>query len=287
MDAPHPDIPELASIATLAAQSDVWFVDIWGVLHNGVRPYACAVEACRKFRDGGGAVILVSNSPRPCDGVVKQLNDVGVAAAAYDGVVTSGDVTRNLIAGWSGRSVYHIGPERDLPLFEGSGVVLSAPDAAEAIVCTGLFDDETETPADYEDMLALVNAFGVPMICANPDITVERGGRIIYCAGALAMSYAAIGGEVLTAGKPHRPIYDAAMALAAKARGGDVDTSRVLAIGDGVKTDIAGASAYGLKSVFVASAVDVRAGEALTDAARRLFAGWTTTPIAAMRALAW
>ncbi|MFN0219641.1 MAG: TIGR01459 family HAD-type hydrolase [Hyphomicrobium sp.] len=281
------DVPELTSIAPLAAESDVWFVDIWGVLHNGMQPYPQCVEACRTFRNRGGVVILVSNSPRPSGGVIRQLEHVGVPTNSYDDIVTSGDVTRGLLAAWAGRSIRHIGPDRDLPLYDGFHLLRTSAEAADIAVCTGLVDDETETPADYASELALLKSRGLTMICANPDVTVERGGRIIYCAGALAAAYQMLGGAVLTAGKPHAPIYDAAMLAAAAAGGRDVDKTRILAIGDGVKTDIAGARAYGLKSVFIASAVDVNPGEALSDAAHRLFAGADPAPVGVMRALAW
>lgn len=287
MNASGPTIPELTSIAPLAGSADVWFVDIWGVMHNGVRPYPGAVDACIAYRRGGGSVILVSNSPRPREGVVRQLDEIGVPHDAYDDVVTSGDVTRRLIATWRGRLIRHIGPERDAPLFAGFDVTRTGAETADVAVATGLFDDERETPDDYRDELASLKARDLTMICANPDIKVERGGRVIFCAGALAEAYAQIGGRVLTAGKPHAPIYDAAIALAENLRGAEVAVSRVLAIGDGVKTDIAGAAAYGLRSVFVASAVDVRRGERLPDAANRLFRDFSTSPIGAMRALAW
>lgn len=286
-DASDIRIPELDSIAEVAASSDVWLVDIWGVMHNGVRPYASAVDACIEFRRRGGSVILVSNSPRPRDGVVRQLDDIGVSKDAYDGAVTSGDVTRRLIAAWRGRTIRHIGPERDALLFAGFDVTRGALETADVAVVTGLFDDERETPDDYSDELAALKARELTMICANPDIKVERGGRVIYCAGALAHAYEQIGGRVLTAGKPHAPIYDAAMALATDLRGVAPLRERVIAIGDGVKTDIAGAAGYGLRSIFVASAVDVKRGEPLTDAAARLFAGASGAPIGAMRALAW
>ncbi len=287
MTAPSHDIAECSSLAPLAATADAWFVNIWGVLHNGVRPYPDAVEACRRFREGGGTVILVSNSPRLRPGVIRQLDDIGVAADAYDDVVTSGDVTRRLIEPWRGRAVRHIGPERDALIFDGFGVRRAAADEADIAVCSGLFDDEAETPKDYERELATLRARELTMICANPDLKVERGGRVIYCAGAIAAAYEAIGGSVLTAGKPHAPIYEAAMAAVAAARGCAVEKSRVLAIGDGVATDIAGAAAFGLRSVFVASRIDMNSGEDLRQAARRLFGDWKTPPVCVMPALAW
>jgi HAD superfamily hydrolase (TIGR01459 family) len=283
------DIPVFSSIAPLASESDLWFVDVWGVIHNGVRPIASSVAACEAFRDKGGTILLVTNAPRPRDSVVEQLDRIGVSRTAYDGIVSSGDVSRSLIAEWAGRRILHIGPERDLPLFSALPAPPNASvDDAEVAVCSGLYDDETETVADYAAMIAGLKARNVPMICANPDRTVERGGRIVYCAGAIAAAYEALGGEVCYAGKPYSPIYEMAMALGAKLRGAPVPKERALAIGDGVATDIEGAGRFGIRSVFVASGVHVANGESIADAATRLFAsGNVARPVAVMRDLVW
>ena len=280
-------IDVLSSIEPLGPGRDVWFLDIWGVLHNGVKPFAGAVAACRKFRETGGHVILVSNSPRPRDGVVKQLDAVGVAREAYDAVITSGDVSRRLIAAHNGETVFHLGPERDLALYEGTGAKPGNANEARVVVCTGLFDDERETPANYSAQLASFKARGLEMICVNPDIKAERGGRIIYCAGALAEAYQTIGGKIHYAGKPYAPIYQEAFALAEGLKGKPVAKSQVLAIGDGVKTDIAGALSAGIDAVFVSSGVHVEPGEQLTRAAARLFPNANSRPIAIMNRLVW
>lgn len=281
------DIPEINSIEPLAATSDVWFLDIWGVLHNGRKPFDSAVAACHKFRQSGGTVVLVSNSPRPREGVISQLIAIGVDVHAYDTVVTSGDVSRDLIATWSGRSVRHIGPQRDVPIFNGLNVRCVGVEQAEGIVCTGLYDDDTESPDDYAGELSALHARDLQMICANPDIKVERGGRIIFCAGAIAAAYEALGGRVLYAGKPYAPIYELACQMVEKIRGKSVDRKRLLAIGDGVHTDIKGAAQFGIRSVFVASGVHVEAHETLAEAARRHFVAPQEKPVAVMRALAW
>jgi HAD superfamily hydrolase (TIGR01459 family) len=279
----------LSSIASLAATSDVWFVDIWGVIHNGVRPCASSVAACEAFRKQGGTVLLVTNAPRPRFSVRRQLDRIGVAATAYDEIVSSGDVSRDLIEGWAGRRILQIGPERDLPIFAGLGAVPGATaNDAEVAVCTGLYDDETETPADYAAILAVLKSRAVPMICANPDRTVERDGRIIYCAGAVAAAYEALGGTVSYAGKPFQPIYELALELAGALRRAPVTKERVLAIGDGIATDIAGAVNFGVRAVFIASGVHVRLGESMSDAAARLFgAKDAPQPIAVMRDFVW
>jgi HAD superfamily hydrolase (TIGR01459 family) len=279
-------IPIIDTIAPLADAAGAWLVDIWGVMHDGVRPFAAACEACVRYRQGGGCIVLVSNSPRPAEAVAAQLDRVGVPRACWDAIVSSGDVARSLIVDYAGRGVFHVGPERDLPIFAGMNVERVEPDRADVVVCTGLFDDEREIPEDYAELLARCLARGLPMICANPDLTVERGGRIIYCAGAIARAYVRLGGTVSYAGKPYLPIYERAFETLESLRPGSADRSRLLAIGDGVHTDIAGAAAAGVKSVFVASGVHVAqplSGEGLES----LFPPPGPRPIAAMTWLAW
>jgi HAD superfamily hydrolase (TIGR01459 family) len=279
-------IPVLQSIADLAKTSDAWFVDIWGVMHNGVRPFASAVAACQAFRKSGGTIILVSNSPRPGPGVIAQLNQVGVADDAYNAVVTSGDVSRHAIAALPSPRILHIGPARDMPIFNGLAAERVDVAAADAIVCTGLHDDETETAETYRSLLESCASRFLPMICANPDMYVERGGRLIPCAGAVAKLYEDLGQPVIYAGKPHRPIYEAAMQRLTALRGGPVSLDRILAIGDGVATDIEGAARFGLRSVFIASGLHVQPGEDLDDVVTELFANTSRPPIGAMSALA-
>lgn len=283
-------IPILDSIARLARRYDVWLVDIWGVLHNGVRPFPAAVEACQLFRQGGGTVVLVSNSPRPRNGVAAQLAQIGVPEDCYDAIATSGDVTRKLISSYEGGRVFHLGPERDRPMFSGLCVEFGEAEDSAAIVCSGLYDDENETPEHYTGLLADLRALGRPMICANPDIMVERGDKLIYCAGALAEAYARIGGEVIFAGKPHKPIYELALALVTALRGAAVPRHRVVAIGDGVHTDIAGAAAQNIDAVFIASEVHVagvRDGGLTPAALAEAFADQPSRPVAALSRLSW
>lgn len=282
------EIPVIDSIAPLAAGSDAWLVDIWGVIHNGVAPFLAATDACRVFREQGGTVLLLSNAPRPWTSVVEALDRLGVERASWDTIVTSGDAARGLLADWSGRRIFHLGPERDLPLLDGLGLERVAPGEAQGVVCTGLFDDTTETPDDYADMLGELRRRSLPMICANPDLKVERGGKIIYCAGAVAQAYEDIGGQVVYAGKPHLPIYEAASARITALRGGPVARTRMLAIGDGVKTDILGAATAGVRSVYVASAIHLGEGQALDAAAlATLFPARDGRPVAAMTGLKW
>lgn len=283
-------IPLIDHIAPLAATSTVWFADIWGVMHNGIQPFATAVSACRQFRAAGGTVLLLSNAPRPAASVAQQLDRIGVDGETYDAIVSSGDAVRSLItvAAARGQSVGHLGPERDLGIYQGLDVIRTPLDVADVVVCTGLFDDETETAEDYRASLAVMVQHGRRMICANPDLTVERGGRIVFCAGAIAAVYEDLGGVVDYAGKPHLPIYDMALARASELRGHPVSVDRILAIGDGIRTDIAGAHAAGIRSVFIASGVHVE-GDRPLDAAilARLFPHDAPRPLAAMAALAW
>ena len=290
-----PEIPVIASVKDLGSGYSAWLVDIWGVMHNGHRAFAPAVEATRSFREQGGMVVFLSNSPRPSPGVQEQLSRLGVPPSSYDATVTSGDLTRHELRKHKHPHVFHLGPERDLPIFAGLDLTLVSKDKAELIVCSGLFDDETETPEDYAGLLKELAAKKLPMICANPDHLVERGDKLVYCAGALAAIYEQMGGNVVYAGKPHAPIYELAQETIAGIAGRAVTKDEMLAIGDGVHTDVAGAAGFGIDSVFVASGLHVPAnsgGEAGAEALDRahlgeLFGAVKRRPLAAMRALAW
>src|SRR6185437_3368960 len=234
---------------------DVLLSDIWGVVHNGLVAFPEACEALHNFCNQGGTVILITNAPRPADSVQRQLRKLGVADATYDAIVSSGDLTRHFVADHPGRKVFWLGPERDNSIHRGLDPVLAPLEEADYIVCTGLLDDETETPEDYRGMMMQARERKLTLICANPDIVVERGDRLIYRAGAIAELYRELGGEVIFYGKPHRPIYERAMQLAAERNGkGNGQTpalSRVLAIGDSVRTDLAGAHGFGIDCLFV------------------------------------
>jgi HAD superfamily hydrolase (TIGR01459 family) len=281
-------IPILASISTLAPAADVWLSDVWGVIHNGRTAFPDAVRACASFRAQGGTVILITNAPRPDTAVAETLARLGVRRDAWDAIVTSGDVTRDLIKPWGRRPLFHLGPARDAGVFQGFDVSFSEAETADVVVCTGLFDDETETPETYRPILERIAARGTPMICANPDVFVERGDRLISCAGGIAQLYQVLGGEVVYAGKPYAPIYERAFEIAASLRGKPVPKDRILAIGDGLKTDLQGAGAAGLRSVFIASALHVTPGRDFDEALlAELFATYPYPPIAAQPALRW
>lgn len=252
----------IAYLADVSARYEAVFCDLWGCLHNGVAPYPAAVAALRTFRAGGGTVLLLTNSPRPKSSVIKQLDGMGVPRDCYDEVVSSGDAAQYaLVTGAVGRQVYHIGAPKDQVFFtdfaddlnmiaaKQPAITQVALSEAEGIVCTGLFDDETETPDDYRAALLLAKTRGLPMLCANPDMVVDLGHKRIYCAGAIAQAYEAMGGTALYFGKPHPPIYDLARrrltALMAR------DDVPVLCIGDGIATDVQGGQSEGIDTLFV------------------------------------
>jgi HAD superfamily hydrolase (TIGR01459 family) len=245
----------LDRFSTVAPHYDVVLCDIWGVVHDGIAAHADACDALMRYRAAGGVVVLITNAPRPSPWVVRQLDRLGVPPDAYDDVMTSGDLTRDVVASRSGEAVFHIGPQRDLTIFDGLGARLTPVETADYVVCSGLYHEEKETPDDYRDLAAAMRARGLFMVCANPDLIVERGTERFYCAGAIADLYAAMGGNVLYAGKPHRPIYDAALAKAEGVRGASAEPARTLAIGDSLRTDMTGAKALGIDGLFVSGGI--------------------------------
>ena len=240
----------------------VWFCDIWGVIHNGLTPFTANTAALARHRANGGIVILVTNSPRSSLGVEKQLLEIGVDPRSHDAIVTSGDVTQELMRQHGGGKVFHLGPGRDHSIYDGTGVERVAIADAHAVLCTGLFDDVNDQLEDYEPLLDDLKRRNLVMICANPDKIVRKGDRILYCAGKLAELYAERGGSVLMAGKPFAPIYDLAKRQAQHLTGRTIERDQVLAIGDGPETDIRGAADYGLATLLVA--------EGVTDASQSL-----------------
>jgi HAD superfamily hydrolase (TIGR01459 family) len=201
------------------------YCDLWGCLHDGVAAFPEAVAALERFKAAGGAVLLLTNSPRPRRDVMRQLALLGVPRGCYDDVVSSGDAAQAaMAAGLVGRRVHHIGPERDLVFFEdetGQPIEVERVglEEAEGIVCTGLFDDRSETPEDYRATILYGVNKGLKLLCANPDIVVDVGDQRIYCAGAIAAAYTDAGGTSLYFGKPHAPIYELARRRLEAARG--------------------------------------------------------------------
>jgi HAD superfamily hydrolase (TIGR01459 family) len=264
--------PTIRSLDEIAGRYAAILCDVWGVLHNGERSFSDAASALKAARGRGMAVVLITNAPRPAQGVIEQIRSLGVPDDCWDRIVTSGDVTRDLIAAGP-RRIFHLGPERDLTLYDGLDVELADEFEADCVVCTGFFDDETETPEDYADMLRRFRSRNLPFICANPDIVVERGDRLIWCAGALARDYGHLGGRTLIAGKPHAPIYEAALKAASEILGREAGARDALAIGDGILTDVKGAESFGIDVLYVSAGIHAREyGEGIAPDLTRLFA---------------
>ena len=267
---------------------EVILSDIWGVVHNGLESFPDACQALHTFRERGGTVILITNAPRPADSVQRQLRKLGVADEIYDAIVSSGDLTRHFVGDHPGKKMFWLGPERDSSIYRGLDAVTAPLEQADYIVCTGLFDDETESAEDYRGMMLQARERKLPLVCANPDIVVERGDRLIYCAGAIAELYRELGGEVIFYGKPHRPIYERAMALAGERQGHPIDRKKVLAIGDSVRTDLTGAREFGIDCLFVTRGIHAEEFEGLDQldpaSVMELFGH---PPKALMRELKW
>jgi HAD superfamily hydrolase (TIGR01459 family) len=279
--------PFIDGLAPIAANYDALLCDAWGVIHDGRALFPGAEEAMIEFRRRRGPVVVLTNAPRPNAVIPPQLDRLGLSREAYDAVVTSGDATRAEIGKRGGAPAFRIGPEKDDPLFEGLKVPFAPLEEADYLICTGLADDQRESPEDYRTLLIAAAARGLVMICANPDLVVRWGGRLIYCAGALAEIYERIGGAVVYGGKPHRPIYDLALARIAAIAGRALDPARVLAVGDGVATDIKGAAGHGLDAVLVAGAGGVHEGPASADAVAAALAAAGASAVAAMERLRW
>ena len=285
-------VPVLENLSALADRYDVIFSDVWGVVHNGLQAHPAAGEALTAFRNRGGVVVMISNAPRPQWSVIEQLNALGVVPSAYDAVVTSGDVTHDLALQQPDPHCFHIGAPKDEHLFQNLPVKRVALDRASFAICTGLHDDEVQTAEDYREIVAALRQRNIPMICANPDLVVERGHMLIPCAGAIAALYEDIGGTVIQAGKPFPPIYAATYAKAAELLDSPPDKSRILAIGDAIRTDVAGAAAFGIDCVFLsegihASELHDAQGNLCRDRLEPFIGRQTFTPAAVMQKLIW
>ncbi len=280
-------IPILSSIAGVSENRRVWLCDVWGVLHDGLTAFEPALDACLRFRDRGGQIILISNSPRPAPGVMGLLDSLKIPRECFDALVTSGDVTRALVEDHLNEPIFHLGPERDKGFFDGLPVKFVSASQASVVVCTGFFEDEYETPEDYDGVLSEFASRRALMICANPDLVVERGDKLLPCAGALAKRYEALGQTVIQAGKPFRPIYD----LALKKVSTPLSPNEVLAIGDGIDTDIKGAFERGFDAIYIASRVFIRDDDERTTLDSKyldhLFGQRPFRPLGAMAHLNW
>lgn len=284
--------PAITGLRSIIARYDLILCDLWGVMHNGINAIPGANDAVTRAREAGATVIMISNAPRPGPVVAKQIEGFGVPKSAYDDVVASGDVTREELVARPGAKVFHLGPQRDLPNYEGLDLTLVDFDHADLIVCSGPFNDADDQPEQYRELLMRAKARELTLICANPDIVVERGDRLVWCAGALAAIYDEIGGKTIYAGKPHKQIYEIALKRTAKLRGKEVDRNRVLAVGDGLRTDILGAVRNGFDSLFIARgihAADLAGDDGAHDATKlaKAFADVSATPTGVMREFIW
>ena len=279
----------LDGFGDIAARYDLALIDLWGVVHDGTQPYPQALDCLARMRTAGVERVLLSNAPRRTDAVMRQIDGIGVPRSAYDGVVSSGEITyRALEEGLpdlAGRRRYrYVGPEKDAHILNGLDYqVVATVDQADFLLVTGLRHDETETVADYEAELKTAQALDLPLVCANPDLQVMRGPRILYCAGALAAWYAEIGGRVIQFGKPFAPVYQACL------YGRDLSLSRVVALGDSPRTDIAGANAFGIDSIFVAGGLHRdEIGDPIDRKRLDVFLGASgTRPTGVLPALRW
>lgn len=244
--------PAIAGLHDVAAGYDTLICDIWGVVHDGRTPFQSAVDALTRFRRERGPVVLLTNAPRLASDIVAQFDRIGVSRSCCDAIVTSGEATRAELAARAAvtghLAFFNLGPERDKATYEGLPVSPVGPDDAELVLCTGLFNDEVEGPDDYIELLERLRARDLLLLCANPDVTVRRGGILVYCAGAIARAYEEMGGKVVYFGKPYRAIFDAALTTARKLG----PAQRILFIGDGLETDIRGANAMNWDTLFIA-----------------------------------
>jgi HAD superfamily hydrolase (TIGR01459 family) len=279
--------PCLAGLSRIASQYDAAICDVWGVLHNGREAFAPAIDAMRRFRSERGPVILLSNAPRPPEGVSAQFERLSMPLDFYDGIVTSGGEARadlkRRTAGGRELALFYLGPSRDNPLLAGLNVRLVGENEAHAILCTGPYNDETETPEDYRQLLTRFAARGVPFLCANPDIVVQRGNRLIFCAGAIARLYETMGGETIYYGKPYPAVFQAALKEARRIG----KAARPLVIGDGLETDILGANRMALDSLFIAGGIHGTQLERGEGALAALLDEKGVSATAAMPALSW
>jgi HAD superfamily hydrolase (TIGR01459 family) len=272
-------------IATFAARYDGLIVDIWGVLHDGVKPYPGVLDCLARLRAAGKHVVLLSNAPRRPPGIAAALGAMGITAELYDGIMSSGEAVHQGLARRSGdfaalgRRLYHLGPARDRDVFAGLDLEeVGIPGQADFMLNTGPDDLLGAQTADlYAPVLREALAANLPMICANPDLEVVRDGIRIICAGALAADYAAAGGRVIMRGKPDAAIYEPTLALLGTAR------DRTLAVGDSLRTDLAGARNAGIDALWVLSGIH----DETPQAAQAMAAAAGITPKAIIPAFTW
>jgi HAD superfamily hydrolase (TIGR01459 family) len=280
----------LTGFAPLAARFDGLILDLWGVVHDGVRPYPGAVDCLARLRDAGKRVVMLSNAPRRAAPAQAAMRRMGIDDALYTGIMTSGEAVHLALrdrpdAWWAslGPRVFHLGPERDLNVVEGLALQrVARPDEADFVLNTGPDDHRNPTDmAEFEPVLRDCEAARLKMICSNPDLVVIRDGRRVLCAGALAVRYVELGGDVRSLGKPNPAIYGPVLDLLGLPKG------RVLAVGDALRTDIAGAAAIGVPSCWVLGGLHGEALNAGPQAARDAMLAAGVAPVACIPGFAW
>lgn len=278
-------LPQLISgLSEIAPGHDALICDVWGVVHDGRRYHPAAAQALYSFKQKYGPVVLLTNAPRVPAEVKSQCTRYGLPPDCYDAIVSSGGAAHEELARRSANGMlplYYIGPDQDLPMIAGLNIRPASIEDAQIVLAVGLRDDMTETPQHYDDELKRMRDRGLTMLCANPDLVVHRGARLVYCAGSLAQAYEALGGKVIYYGKPHRPIYESALAAAGNPK-------HPLAVGDGLLTDIKGANGAGLQALFIADGVH---GEEImpytAEHMQALFTRYGAHARAVTRALIW
>ena len=245
-----PAFQSLSGLGQIARDYEAVLCDIWGVVHNGRMPYHPACEALERFREEQGPVVMISNSPKPSVSIPQSFRDIGVPGEFWDAIVTSGDATIDELSRRAPGPAFKLGPARDDVLYDNLEMDFADLDRASFISCTGLFEDD-ETPEDYHDLLQDAKDRGLPFVCANPDVKVRVGDKIIYCGGALAQLYEKLGGEVIFAGKPHQPIYRLCRAWLTEIIGYVPPPEKILCIGDNIFTDLLGAQQQGYDCLFI------------------------------------
>jgi len=283
----------ISGLSEIASDHDALICDVWGVVHDGQRHHPAAAEALYRFKELHGPVVLLTNAPRVPAEVAAQCTSYGLPPDCYDAIVSSGGAAREELARRATAGtlpLYYIGPDRDLPMIAGLDIARAPIEEAQVALAIGLRDDMNETPDMYAGELKAMQARGLTMLCANPDLVVHRGDRLLYCAGSLAKAYEDLGGEIIYYGKPHRPIYDSALAaaaLAAKAANRQ-SPKRPLAVGDGLLTDIKGANSAGLEALFIADGVHGEETRPYTaEHIESLFRRFGAKASAVTRALRW
>ena len=244
-------IVTIGGISEVAADYELFIFDLWGVVHDGVAVYPDAAECLRRLRQTGARVVLLSNAPRPSNSVAGHLAEMGVARDLYDWLLTSGEATANALAALDPQPAYfHLGPERNRSALDACGGREVPLEAAELILCTGLFDDEVDQAADYAEMLRGAIARKLPLICANPDLVVMRGDQMVPCAGAVAALYEELGGDVQRFGKPYPEIFDRLFAASPQ-----IPRDRAVMVGDALATDIQGARRAGIDAIWITGGI--------------------------------